>query len=94
MTRSIRLRSRNLQHRRQVETDGLRDKKFLGHMLNIGYKNGLALNNFPFEGPSGMTSLADVAEWTEDAMVARGASMVKALLDLYRFDFEAKDEQG
>ena len=72
----------------------VKDKKFLGHMLNIGYKNGLALNNFPFEGPDGMTSLAGVAEWTEDAMIARGASMVKALLDLYRFDFEPKNEQG
>ncbi len=61
------------------------DRKFLGHTINIGYKNRLALNQMEFKGGAGATSLADTPVWTADLIEARTKRMVELLLDLLRF---------
>jgi hypothetical protein len=35
-----------------------RDRTFLGHKIKIGYRNGLALNNLPFESGHNTLTLA------------------------------------
>lgn len=65
-----------------------KDKTFLGHKINIGYKNGLALNNLEFDAGKHKTSLATVPEWTEEMIVARSKVMTNMLIDLYKFEGE------
>lgn len=65
-----------------------KDRSFLGHRINIGYRNGLALNalQFPLNGKK--YSLADVPRWGEDAIQSRTAVIVDRLIELYRFPGE------
>jgi len=70
-------------------------RKFLGHEINIGYKNNLALNNLEFEINGSKTSLSKIATWTEDSIIARNKKMVKLLLELFAFnqdEFQTIDE--
>jgi len=62
------------------------NKSFLGHKINIGYRNGLSLNNFPFEYNNTITNLAEIKEWTEDSIKARNTAMVDQLIEMYAFD--------
>lgn len=62
------------------------NKKFLGYKINIGYKNGLSLNNFDFEYQGKTTNLAKIKEWNESSIEARNNAMVEALLRLFAFD--------
>ena len=64
------------------------DKMFLGYKINIGYKNGLSLNEFPFTINGEKTSLAEVDEWTEDSIIARNDAIVDFTLKLFAFDEE------
>ncbi len=65
-----------------------KDRTFLGHRINIGYRNGLALNSleFPLNGHS--YSLADVPTWADDAINSRTTVIVDRLIELYRFPNE------
>lgn len=58
--------------------------KSLGHRINIGYKNGLALNRLEFDLASESHSLADAPTWTSDMIDARTHTMADAILELYR----------
>jgi len=62
------------------------NKMFLGHKINIGYKNNLYLNRFPFKVDNNTTSLADIGKWTLDAIIARNNAMVDELLKMYAFN--------
>jgi hypothetical protein len=62
------------------------NRQFLGHTINIGYQNGLALNNLTFKVGKKSHSLATAPEWTEEMIEARTDRMVSMLLDLYRID--------
>jgi len=64
------------------------NKTFLGYKINIGYKNGLALNNLNFVYDGKETNLSNIHEWTKDSIITRNNRMVEILLDLYRFDYE------
>jgi len=64
------------------------NRKFLGHKINIGYKNGLALNNLEFEVNGQRISLATIPIWTKDMIMARNKRMVELIIDLYRFNNE------
>jgi uncharacterized protein with ParB-like and HNH nuclease domain len=58
-----------------------KDRTFLGHKINIGYRNGLALNNLPF-GSNGKTeTLATATAWTAEAISDRTKAMVDMLVD-------------
>jgi uncharacterized protein with ParB-like and HNH nuclease domain len=61
------------------------DRKFLGHKINIGYRNGLSLNNLLFSVNDKSTSLAEIATWTEDSIIARNDEIVSALLKMFAF---------
>ena len=61
-------------------------RKFLGYEINIGYKNGLALNKIEFQVNGKTESLATINEWNEDAIKARNGKMVDILLSLFAFD--------
>jgi hypothetical protein len=57
----------------------------------IGYQNGLALNNLPFNVNGARYSLADAPKWTEELIEARRDAMVKLLIEankLLGFDGE------
>lgn len=64
----------------------LKTSKSLGHTINIGYKNGLALNNFPFSVAGRNRNLADIEKWTETSIEARNDAMVDELIKLFAFD--------
>lgn len=48
-----------------------KDRSFLGHKINIGYQNGLALNSLAFKTKAGRYSLADVPFWNVEMIEAR-----------------------
>lgn len=64
------------------------NKKFLGHKINIGYKNGLSLNNLPFSVDGEETSLAKIDKWTETSIEARNGAMVDVLSKIFAFNEE------
>ena len=48
-----------------------KDRSVLGYKINIGYKNGLALNNLTFETDTGTVGLADAPFWNAEMIEAR-----------------------
>ncbi len=64
------------------------NRQFLGHKINIGYKNGLALNNLPFSVDGEETSLAKIGKWTKTSIEARNGAMVDILLKIFAFNEE------
>jgi len=64
------------------------NKKFLGQIINIGYKNGLALNNLEFQVKGKKMSLANAPEWKKEMIAARNTRMVNILLDVFKFNGE------
>tara|TARA_B100000315_G_scaffold258691_1_gene311715 strand:- start:6685 stop:8616 length:1932 start_codon:yes stop_codon:yes gene_type:complete len=61
------------------------NKKFLGYKINIGYKNGLSLNNLEFDHAGGRTKLATIAEWQQESIESRNEVIVEVLLKLFAF---------
>jgi len=55
-----------------------KDRSFLGHKINIGYRNGLALNSLGFKAKGGKYSLADAPSWDVAMIEAR----TKLLVDM------------
>jgi uncharacterized protein with ParB-like and HNH nuclease domain len=64
------------------------NKKFLGHKINIGYKNGLSLNNLLFLVDGEETSLAKINKWTATSIEERNGAMVEVLLKIFAFNNE------
>ena len=64
------------------------NKKFLGHKINIGYKNGLSLNNLSFSVGGEETSLAKIDKWTETSIEERNGAMVDVLIKIFAFTKE------
>ena len=62
------------------------DRKFLGHTINIGYRNGLALNNFKFKVDKKECCLASAPAWTAESIEARTLRMSEMLLKMYRVE--------
>ncbi|MCG3777024.1 MAG: hypothetical protein JW395_3899 [Nitrospira sp.] len=62
------------------------NRKFLGESINIGYRNGLALNALPFKVGVKTLSLANAPAWTTDMIEARTKVMVDTLLKMYEFE--------
>lgn len=62
------------------------NRKFLGHTIDIGYRNGLALNKLSFEVDGKLLSLADTPKWTAEMIEARTNRMVEMILKLYSFE--------
>ncbi|HCJ35047.1 MAG TPA: hypothetical protein DHV65_12220, partial [Ktedonobacter sp.] len=58
-----------------------KDRTFLGHKINIGYRNGLALNNLPFMLGDNTFSLATAPTWSAEMIEARTKAMVNLLLE-------------
>ena len=59
-----------------------------GIKIQIGYKNGLALNRVPFVVAGKTTSLATSERWTVEHIQARNQVMVDMLVDIFRFEGE------
>jgi len=55
-----------------------KDRSFLGHKINIGYKNGLVLNSLQFKTKTGKSSLADAPHWDAQMIESR----TKLLVDM------------
>lgn len=64
------------------------NKKFLGHKINIGYKNGLSLNNFLFSVNDNNTNLAEIDKWTKTSIKKRNNAIVDVLLKIFAFNKE------
>lgn len=58
-----------------------KDRTFLGYKINIGYRNGLALNNLPFLLGDTTLSLATATTWPTEMIEARTKAMVNLLLE-------------
>ena len=61
------------------------NKKFLGQQINIGYKNGLSLNNLEFEYDNEVTSLSKIDEWNAESILERNKVMVEIILKVFAF---------
>jgi Protein of unknown function DUF262/Protein of unknown function (DUF1524) len=57
------------------------NRTFLGHKINIGYQNGLALNNLQFTYDGRRHTLADAPSWSPEMIRARTDVMVELLLE-------------
>jgi hypothetical protein len=62
------------------------NRKFLGHSINIGYRNGLELNKLPFKVGKSQVSLATAAAWTPELIEARTNRMCGLLMEMYKFE--------
>lgn len=62
------------------------NQKILGHQINIGYRNRLALNELTFEVNGEELSLATAPTWTIDMIQARTERMVDIVLKLYAIE--------
>lgn len=60
----------------------------LGNRIQIGYKNGLALNNIEFTANGKETTLSATKEWKKELIEARNNEMVAMLIKLFKFDNE------
>jgi hypothetical protein len=61
-------------------------RKFLGHEINIGYRNGLALNSLTFSVQKKTLSLATTPTWTCQMIEARTNRICELLLKMYKFE--------
>lgn len=59
-----------------------------GSAIEIGYKNGLGLNNIPFTIDGKQMSLATADIWNLDYIKARNSVLVDMLAKLFKFDSE------
>lgn len=59
----------------------VKDRASLGHKINIGYRNGLALNNLLFVLDDNTLSLATATTWSPELIEARTKAMVNFLLE-------------
>ncbi|NBT26780.1 MAG: HNH endonuclease [Actinobacteria bacterium] len=59
-----------------------KDRSFLGHRINIGYQNGLALNSLRFKTSAGEFSLADAPRWDEELIEARTRRLVDMVISV------------
>jgi hypothetical protein len=57
------------------------DRSFLGHKINIGYQNGLALNSLRFKTKGGVSSLADAPHWDAEMIEARTKHLVDMVVN-------------
>ncbi len=57
-----------------------KNRMFLGHKINIGYRNGLALNKLPFRRGGRTLSLADAPEWTVEMIESRTKAMIELIV--------------
>jgi len=68
-----------------------RDRTFLGHTINIGYMNGLALNNLEFIlDEEKKMSLANAPVWKLEMIESRTTIMSEKLVELFKFPDEEK----
>lgn len=58
-----------------------KDRSFLGYKINIGYKNGLALNLIEFKDKAGEYSLADAPYWDCHFIEARTHKLVRMIVE-------------
>ena len=65
-------------------------RKILGHSINIGYENGLALNGLKFKVGKSDFTLATSPEWNERMIEGRTRTMVSMLMKMYSFDGETQ----
>ena len=65
-----------------------KNKTFLGHKINIGYRNGLSLNNIYFYVNNKKTNLASIRKWTLESIKARNDAMVNILIKYFSFKGE------
>ena len=59
-----------------------------GDLIDIGYKNGLALNNIPYKVNGEKTTLAKSDKWTVESIKARNNVIVDLLIRLFKFENE------
>ncbi|MFK7866181.1 MAG: DUF262 domain-containing protein [Alphaproteobacteria bacterium] len=67
------------------------EKNIAGITIDIGYKNGLYLNNLEFKADNGAASLSTISSWTKESIEERNSKIVMLLCDQYRFDHKIDD---
>lgn len=69
----------------------VKDHLSLNHKINIGYRNGLALNNIEFKVKNQKMTLANAKTWKPEMIRSRTKVMVDMLLNIYKFSDETVD---
>ncbi len=59
-----------------------------GQKINIGYKNGLYLNNIKYSVSDKEETLSNTSEWTQEHIKARGEKLIEKAIELLKFDNE------
>lgn len=59
-----------------------------GSSIDIGYKNGLSLNNIPFVVDGNIVTLANAEKWNLDYIKSRNEVIVDLLVRLFKFEKE------
>jgi hypothetical protein len=62
-----------------------KNRIFLGQKINIGYRNGLALNNLNFVVGGKTMNLSNASGWKENMIEARTKAISDILISLYKF---------
>lgn len=78
----------NLSNRPFEDKQSKSQRNILNEELQIGYKNGLSLNQLPFSVNGRKESLANAQVWDERMIEARTEVMVKRILDIFAFEKE------
>jgi len=76
----------NASFNRKQELD--KGRTFLGHKINIGYKNGLPLNDLKFDWQGNQINLANAPSWKKEMIEQRTNVMSASLIDLLKFSGE------
>ena len=78
----------NLSNKSFEEKQSKSQRNILNEELQIGYKNGLALNQLPFKINGRKESLASAQAWDTQMIEARTEAMVKRIIDIFAFERE------
>jgi uncharacterized protein with ParB-like and HNH nuclease domain len=78
----------NLSNRSFTDKQNLSTRKVGLAELKIGYKNGLSLNNLPFQVNGQDKTLSTIEAWTRESIEARTDKMVSKLIEIFKFDGE------
>ena len=77
-----------LSNRPFADKQGHEEMTALGHSIQIGYNNNLALNNIKFPISRRKFTLATIEGWSEEAILSRNEVLDHQACNFYKFDDE------
>lgn len=78
----------NLSNRSFQEKQNLEKRIVSNQELNIGYKNGLGLNQFDFQFKGNKVNLSNSDSWSKEHIENRTESMVEKIMELFSLEMD------